>query len=230
MTALEHIYAVQNIINKGRKSDDAPFTNQLILHYLNTARLLLLKREADKNRFLNPANFQGFCMKLIVDSWNNCCDLPEDLNCPILRTCNKIPKAITGRTNIYVKVSYMSGNEIGRTTHRSYHWNKYSLTKIGKPQWFILNDYLYIIGVPYNILNAVWVDGLFEDPIKAANVAVCSEAEEPCDPLEAEYPIEGFLIEPMYDMVLQRLGLSMKYPQDDVNNAKNTEISNDKEE
>lgn len=230
MTILEHIYALQNIINKGRKSDDAPFTNQLLLHYMNVSRLLLVKREADKSKYLNPANYQGFCMKLVEDSWEKCCDMPEDLKCPILKSCNKIPKAITGRTNLYIKVSYLSGNEIGRTTHRSYHFNKYSLTKNLKPQWFILNDYLYVTGVPYNNLVAVWVDGLFEDPVAAATLQLCEDSTEGCDPLVAEYPIEGFLIEPMYDLVLQRLGLSMRYPQDDVNNAKFTEISTDKED
>jgi len=229
MTILEHIYAIQNIVNKGKKSDDAPFTNQLILHYMNTARLLLMKREVDKNKYVNPANYQGFCMKLTEDSWVNCCDMPEDLKCPILRSCNKIPKAITGRTNIYIKVAYLSGQEIGRTTHRSYHFNEFSLTKQGKPQWFILNDYLYIIGVPFNNLIAVWVDGLFEDPVLAAQIAVCSETPD-CDPLSAEYPIEGYLIEPLYDFVLQRLGIAQKYPQDDVNNAKFTEIAQDKED
>jgi hypothetical protein len=229
MTILEHVYAIQNIINRGAKSDDSRISNELVLHYMNVARLLLLKREADKRKAHNPANFQGICVPLCESTWVDCCNIPDGLTCPILKSTFKIPRAITGRTNIYIKVAYLSGKEIGRTTHRSFRYNQFSLTKKDKPGWFILNDYLYVAGVPSNKLKAVWVDALFEDPTAVSEIATCDDA--PCfDPDTEDYPIDGHLIEPMYKIVLQYLGIAFKYPEDNANNARYTEVVNDKEE
>lgn len=230
MTILEHVYAIQNIINKGAKSDDARLSNELVLHYMNVSRVLLLKREADKRKAHNPANFQGLCIPLCESNWIDCCNYPTDLDCPILKSTIKIPRAMTGRTNLYIKVSYFSGKEIGRTTHRSFRYNEYSLTKKDKPGWFILNDYLYIAGVPHNKLKAVWVDALFEDPTAIADITTCNDGEACYDPDTEDYPIDGHLIEPMYKMTLQYLSNAFRFPEDNANNARSTETTNDREE
>jgi hypothetical protein len=229
MTILEHIYAIQNIINKGAKSDDARISNELVLHYMNVSRILLLKREADKRKAHNPANFQGICVPLCTSTWVDCCNIPTEITCPILKSKFKIPRALTGRTNLYLKVSYLSGWEIGRTTHRAVRYREYSLTKASKPAWFILNDYLYVTGIPYNKLKAVWVDALFEDPTDIADITTCDNTEGCYDPDTEDYPIDGHLVEPMYRLVLQYLGMAYKYPEDNANNARSNEIVNDKE-
>ena len=231
MTILEHVYAIQNIINKGIRSDDARVSNELVLHFMNVSRLLLLKREADKRKAQNPANYQGLCVPLCESTWVECCNLPSDLTCPILKSKFKIPRAITGRTNLYFKVSYLSGQEIGRTTHRAFRYNEYTLTKKFKPGWFILNDYLYISGVRNNDLRTVWVDALFEDPTALADITTCDTATQACyEPDTESYPIDGHLVDPMYKMVLQYLGMAYKFPEDNENNAKSNELVNDKEE
>jgi len=230
MTILEHVYAIQNILNKGTKSDDARIPNELVLHYMNVARLLLLKREADKRKAHNPANFQGICVPLCASTWADCCNLPTELSCPILKSTFKIPRAITGRTNIYIKVSYLSGLEIGRTTHRAERYREFSLTKKDKPAWFILNDYLYVTGVPFNKLKSVWVDALFEDPTAIAEITSCGDGQDCYDPDTEDYPIDGHLIEPMYKITLQYLGQAFRFPNDTVNNARDTETVNDREE
>ena len=230
MTILDHIYAIQNLLNKGAKSDDAKITNELVLHFLNVSRLILLKREADKRKSLNPSNFQGFCVPLCESSWVDCCGLPKEILCPILKSTFKLPKAMSGRTNLYVKVSYLNGVEIGRTTHRSFRFRQHSLTQKNKPGWFILNDYLYVTGVPFNQLNTVWVDGLFEDPTDIADIKTCND-DTTCYDVDSEnYPIEGHLIEPMYQLTLKYLTGAYKFPDDNYNNAKSTEVTNDKEE
>lgn len=230
MTILEHVYAIQNILNKGAKPDDARISNELVLHYMNVTRVLLLKREADKRKAHNPANFQGICVPLCESTWVDCCSIPDSISCPILKSTVKIPRAITGRTNLYIKVSYLSGREIGRTTHRAYRYNQYTLTKKDKPGWFVLNDYLYVTGIPSNKLKAVWVDALFEDPTSVADITTCNNDTSCYDPDTEDYPIDGHLIEPMYKMVLQYLGMAYKFPEDNANNARSNEVSNDKEE
>jgi hypothetical protein len=230
MTILEHVYAIKNIINKGVSSDDNRISNELILHFINVSRVLLLKREADKRKAHNPANFQGLCVPLCESTWVDCCNIPGGVVCPILKSTFKIPRALTGRTNLYIKVSYLSGREIGRTTHRSYRFNQYSLTKKDKPGWFILNDYLYVVGVPHNKLKVVWVDALFEDPTELAEITTCNDGTSPCYiPEEEDYPIDGHLIEPMYQLVLKYVSNSYRFPEDNENNARSNEMVNDKE-
>lgn len=230
-TIAEHIYSIQNVLNKGVKSDDSRVSDRLILHFMNIARVLLIKRKADKRKFLGPSNRQGFCMPLCEDTFINCCNMPS-ITCPLLKGQYKIPKAITGRTNLYVKVYYLSGQEIGRTTISAFRDRQYSLTKKDKPGWFISNDYLYIAGIPNNMLKAVWVEGLFEKPEEIGDIISCgSDGETTCyDINEEEYPIDGELVEPMYQVAMQYLSQQFKYPDDNVNNAKSTEITNDKEE
>lgn len=231
MTTAEHIYAIQNLLNRGKRSDDAPFSNELIYHFMNQARMLLLKQKADKKQYISSFNLQGFCMPLKEDFWADCCDAPEP-PCKMLKGCITIPKAISGRSNLYIKVYYLSGQEIGMTDISAVRFRQYSITKANKPAWLIENDELYITGIPFNRLKRVWVKGMFEDPAALADITTCNDNDEPCyDAMESPYPIDSELIDPMYRMVLDYLiNLGSRSPQDDENNARATQLGNDKEE
>lgn len=230
MTYNEHIYAIQNIINKGPKSDDSRFSNALILHYMDVARLLLVKRKLDNRKFNNPANYQTLCIPLCEDTWYDCCNMP-DLGCPILKSKFEIPKALTTRTSLYLKVMKASGEEIGYSDQVAYRERQYSVTKKGKPAWFISNNYLYVAGIENNFLAAVFAKAMFENPLEVEELQRCDSDENPdcTDPLDRDYPIDGELIDPMYKMVLQFLGISMKYPEDNINNARATDSRRDYE-
>lgn len=230
MTTLEHIYAIQNLVNRGAKSDDAPYSNRLILHFMNTTRILLLKRKADKRQKFDPHDFQSFCMPLCESSWIDCECLP-DIDCPILKSEFKLPNTLVSRSGIYLTVRLASGNEIGETSPSALQYRQYSLTRKNKPAWFIDNEHLYITGVPKNKLKMVYVTGVFVDPTEVSEISLCPPGTENCvDIFEDEYPIAGELIDPMYKMVLQYLQNSMRFPEDKVNNATATEVINDKEQ
>ena len=225
-TVNEHIYAIQNLVNKGAKSDDSAFSNRFILHLMNITRILLLKRKADKKQTFDPSDFQSFCMSLCEASWIDCPCLP-DVDCPILKSKFKIPKALTSRTGLYLTVRFFSGREIGATTPSAVRYRQFSNTKAKKASWFIDNNYLYITGVPHNMLKAVYVTGIFIDPTDLVEITSCTD-EVPCyDIMEDEYPISGELMDPMYKMVLEYLVTGMKFPDDLVNNAKDTGPANE---
>ena len=218
-TVNEHIYAIQNILNQGPKSDDFNLSNRLVLHYMNTARILLLKRKADKKQTFDPADFQSFCMPLCEDSWIDCDCIP-DVGCKVLKGKFKLPKALTSRTGLYLTVRFFSGKEIDTTTLSAMRHRKNSLTKKNKPAWFMDNSYLYVIGVPMNKLKSVYLTGVFLDPTELEEITFCGAGEEPCfDVLEDDYPLSGELIEPMYKMTLQYLSSSFRNPEDGANNA-----------
>jgi len=219
-TVNEHIYAIQNIVERGEKSDDANFSNALVLHYMNTARILLLKRKADKKQKFDPSDFQSFCMPLCEDTWVDCDCIP-DIDCKILKSVFKLPKALVSRSGLYVTVRFLSGREIDVTSLSAMRHRQNSLTKRNKAAWFIDNNYLYIMGVPNNLLKSVYVSGVFLDPTEVDEITHCPPGEEDCtDVFEEEYPISGELVEPMYKMVINYLGTAMKFPEDHINNAK----------
>jgi len=229
-TTLEHIYAIQNLVNKGSKSDDSDFTNRLVLHFMNVSRVLLLKRKADKKQKFDPSDFQSFCMPLCENSWINCPCLP-DIDCPILKSKVELPKALVSRSGLYLTVRFLSGKEIGETTPSALQYREYSLTRKTSPAWFIDNNFIYIYGVPKNKLKAVYLSGVFIDPTEVSEITLCSEEDEDClDIYESQYPLSGELIDPMYKMVLEYLQGSMRMPNDKVNNASPTEVMNDKEQ
>ncbi len=220
-TVNQHVYAIKNIINKGMASDDAIFTNRLILHLMNMVRILLLKQKADKKQMFDPSDFQSFCMSLCEASWIDCPCLP-DVDCHILKSKFKLPKALTSRSGLYVTVRYASRRKIGMTTPSAMRYREFSLTKANKAAWFIDNNHLYITGVPRNKLKMVYITGVFLDPTELREITLCEE--QPCfDMMEDEYPISGELVDPMYKMVIQHLSTGYKFPGDDINNANDDE-------
>lgn len=225
-TVAEHIYAIQNILNQGRKSDDARYPNKLILHHFNNARLALLKQKMDRSHFVSPQNFQGFCMKLTEDTWAKCCDMPENAVCLVLRGCFPIPRVLSSRSAMYLKVSYLSGEEIGVSSPSAFRFRKYTLTKRFKPSWYIINDYIYIEGIPLNRLESVWVWGIFEDPTSVGNIEGC----EDCYDMDTQdYPLSGDLVMPAYEMTVKTIAMGNNFPDDQVNNAKPPENTNKRE-
>jgi|32_taG_2_1085360.scaffolds.fasta_scaffold56502_2 hypothetical protein len=220
-TVNEHIYAIQNILEHGPKSDDSNISNRLVLHYMNIARVLLLKRKADKKQRFDPSDFQSFCMPLCEDTWIDCECLPDDLGCKILKGKFKIPQAMTSRTGLYLTVRFFSGRELDITTLSAMQHRKNSIVKKNRPAWFIDNNYLYIIGIPNNLLKAVYVTGVFIDPTSLEEISLCGPGQnEPCfDTLEDEYPISGELVEPMYKLVIQHLAQAFRFPEDNINDA-----------
>jgi hypothetical protein len=228
-TTYEYIYTIQNLINKGKKTDDAPFSDRFIVHLMNTARVLLLKRKADKKQAFDPSDFQSFCMPLCESTWIDCPCLP-DIDCKILKGKFQLPKTLVSRTGMYLTVRFMSGKEIGETSPSALQYRQYSLTKVNKPAWFIDNNYLYITGIPFNQLKAVYITGVFLDPTEISSITLCSNPEEDCgDIYEEQYPISGELEDPLYRLVMEYMTMGMKAPDDKANNASATEVMNDKE-
>jgi hypothetical protein len=166
-------------------------------------------------------------MPLCEDTWVDCDCIP-DIDCKILKSRFKLPKALTARTGIYITVRYFSGKEIGQTTISGMRHRKNSLTKAKRAAWFIDNNYIYVLGVPKNMLKSVYITGVFLDPTELEDITHCGpNDDESCfDVMEDDYPISGELIEPMYKMALQYLTGSFRYPEDEANNASDVKRTN----
>jgi hypothetical protein len=234
MTRRQHIFAIQNIINRGAPTDDNRFSSRLIGFYLDVERGLLLKRKLDKYQHISEENFQTICMPLELTSFHDCDCIPNQ-NCYILRSKYKLPKRINAKWGSTLIVKLFDSSPIGETTVAALSNNQYSRIPESKNpldnlRFFIFNRYLYIVGSTK--LKGVLVFGLFENPSQVENYNICDsdgvETSDPCYSVETdEYPIDIDLVSPLHDMVLRKMGVMQKFPEDNENNARMVQVSRD---
>lgn len=225
MTRTEHVYAIQNIINGGPVTDDTRFSNRLIEHFLKISRSVLLKRKLDKERNVAATSYQTLCMPLELVNYHDCDCMPIDSDCKILRSVNKIPKYITPNNpaGSALRVEYLDGRNIGQISLSSFSNKQHSRTPQEVVTFFIRDSYVYVVGTTQ--LRLVLVTAIFEDPEKLEEYSDCGDnledTGEPCYVTDThDFPIDSELVGAMYEMTLQFLGISTKYPEDTANNAR----------
>jgi hypothetical protein len=168
-------------------------------------------------------------MPLVKSNQIPCDCIPEHLGCVVLKSKYKIPKPI--KNNAY---DFLSVTTIDGLTQYSYNElvvgknNKYKRTNKFKPYYTIINEYLYLIGVPNNDLKAVLIRGLFEDPSEADDITLCdengNELDDTCfDPRRDTFQIDGHLQSPMIDMTLEKLKIPLTVTEDLTNNAQSVD-------
>tara|TARA_R110000851_G_scaffold236923_3_gene389599 strand:+ start:1693 stop:2370 length:678 start_codon:yes stop_codon:yes gene_type:complete len=214
-TKSQHVYYVQNILNRGAKSDDARISNSLIAFTIDFVRALLIKRESNKYNHVSDANYQTVCVTLSeVDP--TICSLPFTLpsRCRLTRSTTTIPKFLTAQWGDLSQVQYVDGRSIGKMSLPSSHRAEYSISLKDKVSYFFRDEYLYILNDLD--LKKVQLSGIFEDPEEA-------NTSSSCDPLSDEYPLDSHLVSALYDMVIQKLSAAQQFPQDNMNNTANDE-------
>lgn len=224
MTRKEHIYAIQNLRNKGPKSDDSRISNRLVSHFLNVSRARVIKQKMDKQNFISDLNRQSFCMPLELTTYYDCSCVPDEAKCQILRSEKKIPKDIVLHMGTSIRVKTIDGSKIDRGTPVSHKHSQYSLTNATTLKWFIENSYLYILGSL--TLPTVVIEGVWEDPDLLVGYTSCSDStdSQPCyDPDSDEFPLDSELVDPVYRLTLEFLAVSDKYPEDLRNDAKDVQ-------
>lgn len=130
-TLKEHIYAVQNYINRGTKSDDSRMSDRLVAHFLKSSRAILLKRKLDKYDDISDLSYQTVCVPLEYTSYSDCSCLPEHLNCKILRSTCKIPKDIIMKRGTSIQTKTVDGVVISKSSITENKNAKFSLANNG---------------------------------------------------------------------------------------------------
>lgn len=233
-TLLEHIYAVQNILNKGVPSDDTRISNRLVEHYLKTTRSRLIKQKLDRQRHISKTNYQSICIPLAETSYHDCTCISDEFNCKVLKSTCKIPKEIVGALGSSMSVRFVDGTVLSPGTPTRHKYATYSLSKndSNEPFWFMENQYLIIfnkLDLPVVMVRAIW-----EDPIKLEGFCGCSADgtlnDDPCyDSREDEFPVDSDLVDPMYRLTLEFLTQMYNFPEDNENNSKSVEVINERE-
>ena len=226
----KHVYAIQRIIGNGKPSDDKKFSNSFIAHLLKVNRAILLKRKMDKERYLNPSNRQLICLPMEEADYANCpnCNIP-DLGCTLYRSVRELPSVIYNRSGTSYIVRNVLGDIINPYTLTNSKYSEFSYVDNSKEGWFISDQYLYL----FNPIKLVIVDFIPEDPENIFELSGCDEVDPQTTPciksMVNEFPIDPDLINPMYKLTLEMVGISYKYPEDNLGNARAATIQEDKE-
>ena len=202
-------------------SDDLYFTEEHVAFLLDKYRTTLLKqRYSDVRRNIPESNYQTLCLDLE--------EVPSipGLQCgagSYLRSIEKIPVTLKiGQPWVY-PVDYFQGHNIAfisRDRMKFVGYNKYLQNiiycTIGP------DNYLYLKSAnpQFLYLGHVRMTAIFEDSRKAAELMCDGNTnEEPCNPLDREFPLEEPLVSFLLDMVVNELRKVVYGSADVVNNA-----------
>ena len=233
MIIREIIQRVLSAYSKGVSSDDVRLTKRHIYNKLLTTRALLLSREVNKKRKLSAWNYSTLpCVEIVEITSNEECPCIPDVGCSVYRSKHKLPKPIVSLSSYMIKGVYSTDAQRSiKFTEVSVNQSKY--TKGGKyssnnNKYMLHNGYIYIISKVAPI--AVSIDLLVEDIMEAYNfVNYCNNNSVDCADkiLEKEFPIDGYLLEPLIQITIDELisGFS-KSLQDSLNNSQDNAISN----
>lgn len=231
-TLNEHVYAVQHLLNAGPVSQSRKYPDRLVAHFLKSSRSILLKRKIERGTWISEQNYVTICVPLEKVEYADCpgCNLP-DTGCTLYRSTITIPRSIVVKHKDTFRVRTITGTIVSRFTLTNNQYDGYSnASDENFMGWFIVGERLYILSD--NPITLVLLELIPEDPEEISDLDPCKDPTEdaPCILSSQEtFPIDGDLVDAMYDMTMKRLLVSERLPQDNVNNSKYTETIQDKE-
>lgn len=220
MTIGELIGRVQNLYNKGVKSDDSRLSNRVIFNKLLSVRAMLYKQNEQKKNSFGEEDYNLLeCIKIIPVEPYNCPCLPS-IGCKVYRTEHKLPKLFKGRNDI--KIEYVSSLDkrriFGITTTLKYQFsfsNRFSNTD----KVIYEGGYLYVYGndLPsYITVKAILND--FLEPYINDCSENCVDCEDCISYLDMEFKIQDSLVEPMLQITNQELVKEFSQMREDLTN------------
>lgn len=201
-----------NLDGTSRLSDDTDTEIEQIYYKIDTVRAQLIRQDQAKGRSLSSNIIQIIpCLKVIEVSSSECCNV--DLECTVLRSETRLPKPI----ELYQKdlIVRVAGADVTGP-----HWNFIPVAKLmwaGKSQWTkdstkwtFRDGYIYIINAP--TLSRISVSAVFENPRELAAFQTCEDL--PCYSTNDEYPISGYMLPIVKQMVIEDMVRQKQTPQD----------------
>jgi hypothetical protein len=215
MTINEIISYIQNVYNKGPKTDETELSDRFVYELVKKIRAKLIKQTADKFNKIPDAYYQSIdCFPLEVTQLIDCGCI--DTGCRVLKSKYKVPLFVTGRNKSLFNVYNVFGDSISPTSLESRNYNKYSKTKKGKSGWFLHNGYLVVID-ENNTTEMIIIKGVFEDPLELQGLSTCDGVI--CqDPYKTDFPIEGAMFDTLTKMCYEEIIKYMKVMPIDLDN------------
>lgn len=187
-----------NIIRGSELVRTEPISMMQLETWVNQYRMLLLKRELDKRRFINP-DYVQVITDILMESSNG-----------IYRTSMDMPSTITRNYDSgFTWIGDANGNEYQYQTEQRSNWQSFR-------KYTSDDDYVYLRGrrLYTNNSSDLIVKGIFENPIEAASI------NDPSVGYDMLYPIPAHLIPTLKEMILKgELGIEAESPNDDTNDG-----------
>lgn len=218
MTITQIVDGLREMIRQ--TSDDSNYTDEYLFFVLNNARSQIMYQYINDNKDLSAWLYQRFCIKLCPSTFMECNCVPFDFACTVYRSEFPLPKPISSNSNDILKISELFGDHIGKVSESSNRYVKHRMHKSN--MYYMIGDvrgqkYLFILSnknIPPKYIKA---EGIFQDPSEV-EYAACTE-EQCFNPQGVGFPIENHLVNGLYKMALEFLGVSLKMPEDISNNS-----------
>lgn len=221
-TKREIIYDIMERIKVN--SDDMDITEEYLSHLINVKRALLIKQRFNDKLKSIPINLtQELCLELeLIDNIEG-----ESCLGQILRTKDKIPKLIdlSGKDTLLSIKTY---------DRKHIPFNLIPIERmpfVGNNRWLAGMIYvaldsdmrLYFMSNKdsHRLLEMIKAAGVFEDPEDATEL-MCEQpdnSDEPCDPLDREFPMEDYMISDLVNMIIKELLPTIQMPKDNKNDS-----------
>ncbi len=217
MTKLEIIYDIKEKLHIS--SDDDTLTTEYISHLIDVKRSTLIKQTySNLTKTIPSLLYQDVCLTLEV------APLIPGATCygTILRTVQPLPNVlnISGREDLYlvrpIDIMAASYNQVPIERFAFLGHNRF----LGKQIYTALGTdkkiYFYSAQDSYKFIEQVSIKGIFESTSEATAFS-CDEA---CfDEYEAEYPLEGYMINEVVRLIVDELIKPLQIPEDELNDA-----------
>jgi hypothetical protein len=194
MTVREYIHRVWQKFEDGMPSDDARLRQRRVYSALLSARAFVL------DKFIRQGNISEWnyttlsCVPLEKTTAHECGCIPVQ-DCSYYKTSCELPDTM-GQSNTTIKdVTTVDGTvQFGQTTWGGIKYDAYNRYTAKAPRYFIKNNRIFLVNVPYSDLRVITLRGVFSDPVRALqNCTQCPDSQaEPClSLLDSQFPIES---------------------------------------
>lgn len=200
-------------------SDDSVYSDEFLFHILNNCRIQIMRQYLNDGKPLNPWLYQRFCIKLCPSTFMECNCEPFKFACTVWRSEKPIPQPMTNNNGYIAEFSELYGDLITGVSESESRFLKYR--KFNRKMYYQIADvkgekYLFLI-TSVTPPKYIKVNTILNDPTEA-QYAACTDEECPC--LEGNgFPVEAHLMNSLYKMSLEFLGISMGMKEDRSNNS-----------
>lgn len=222
MLVSEVIYSILTLC-KQNGSDDSTITEEFVLFLAKKYRAFLIKKEQEKEKsttdIASEFEYQELCLDLEK--------VPAIDGDPCtggyyLRTTKPIPKLLEGaQPRVYPMDFFQSINMsyVSRERMRYVGNNKFLRNIIYVALGPDFHLYLNSSNHQFFYLTKLRIEAIFEDFEEAADLACCQCNENPCDIMDAPFPIREYLVPMLIELVVKEITGGMFYRPDTKNNA-----------
>lgn len=207
-----------NISRGGKYTTDEPISERQLEGWIHQYRALLIKRDIDKGRRINPNYLQRIPIIELTKEDKLALNSSVVSGIDIWRTNIQIPNILDlNKKSGLVYVGDISGKEIQLMPEKRIVWLSEESYTGNIPAAWLDGGYIYV----YNPkgLKYISVKGVFEVPTDVYNI-VNPRTNQKNASYDDPYPIPIDKVPILKDMILKsELGLEFKMPTDDINDS-----------